>query len=127
MQCQFPLAYIYDCPKNQGVTAADLSKALCQLGYPCEVQVLPDAPTRPHMLAQVRFESMADLHLALSEHKSFKVLGRIWCRLVPNQDDRKANPNKQLDMHKLLESLTEVLKLALAAQKLDDVASSAPE
>jgi len=51
MQREIPLAYIYDCPKNQGVTAADMSKALSQLGYHCEVQVFPDSDSRPHMLA----------------------------------------------------------------------------
>jgi len=45
---------------------------------------------------------MADLHLALSEHKAFKVQGRLWCRLVPNQEEKKAKPIKQADIHMLL-------------------------
>ena len=76
---------------------------------------MPDSVKRPYLLAQVKFESLADLHLALGNHQTFQVQSKWWCRLVPYQDNQKQK--SKVDITQLLKDFTNVLKLALDLQQ----------
>ena len=81
------IAYLYDIPRDDGYSSKELTQIMTTLGYRCEVQITPPKTQRTFVTARVKFDSQAQLHLALLQHKSFKLRDHKYCRLLPYSEE----------------------------------------
>lgn len=88
----YTIAYIYDIPKEDNYSSAELTQILSQLGYKCSVQINRHSSSKPFLSAMVKFDSVAQLQLALMNHKSFKLRdSKKEARLLPFDPALKKN------------------------------------
>ena len=53
------MAFIYDLPKEDKYTSAQLTDIIAKLGFRCEVQLDPHSSKKPFQTARAKFESEA--------------------------------------------------------------------
>lgn len=95
------LAYIYDIPKDDGYSSRELTQMLRDLGYKCEVQ-LNKHGNKPFYNAMVKFDSIAHLQLALTNHRSFELRGGKHARILPFDVNLKRNVKSSQVMNQKL-------------------------
>eukprot|EP00347_Sterkiella_histriomuscorum_P019448 403341592 len=88
------IAYIYDIPKDDGYNSSELTKILQGMGYKCSVQIQRFQSSKPFLSAIVKFNSVAELQLALMNLKCFKLRdGKKEARILPFDSSLKKNVN----------------------------------
>ena len=90
------LAFIYDIPKDENYTSQELTSIIKQLGLNGEVQIQRNGNvTKPFLSAMIKFESEAQLQLALANHRSFKLRDHKHARILPFDQELRRNIQDQ--------------------------------